>query len=79
MLQSWQRYFPGVVNLGVGGDRTEHVLWRLVNGELAPTNPKVRRGNSITKTHRLGSVSRFGHIELATLHMPSQLIIVCCG
>jgi lysophospholipase L1-like esterase len=39
----WAREFSGmkVGNFGIGGDQTRHVLWRLQNGELLPTQPKV--------------------------------------
>ncbi|MBR3924345.1 MAG: acetylglucosamine-6-sulfatase, partial [Kiritimatiellae bacterium] len=29
------------LNCGISGDRTEHVLWRLENGQLANLSPKV--------------------------------------
>src|SRR5262249_12590428 len=29
------------INLGIGGDRTQHVLWRLQNGEIEGVQPKV--------------------------------------
>lgn len=39
----WQKYYGNrkVINLGVGGDRTEHVLWRFENGQLDGIKPKV--------------------------------------
>jgi lysophospholipase L1-like esterase len=39
----WEKNFGSykVANFGIGGDRTEHVLWRLSNGELEGISPKV--------------------------------------
>ena len=39
----WEKYYikRNAVNLGIGGDRTEHVLWRLDNGNIKNINPKV--------------------------------------
>ena len=31
----WDRFFPDVVNAGIGGDMTQHVLWRLRNTRLS--------------------------------------------
>ena len=32
----WSKYFEPLraLNFGVGGDRTQHVLWRIENGEI---------------------------------------------
>ena len=39
----WERYYAHrkAANFGFSGDRTEHVLWRLENGELIELQPKV--------------------------------------
>lgn len=40
--QAWEAfsaYKP--LNLGIGGDRTQHVLWRLENGNIAGVKPKA--------------------------------------
>lgn len=40
---TWQRYYGDrkAINLGIGGDRTEHVIWRLTHGNLGKIQPKV--------------------------------------
>jgi lysophospholipase L1-like esterase len=39
----WQKFYGNrkAVNLGIGGDRTQHVLWRLQNGNLEGIKPKA--------------------------------------
>ena len=39
----WERYYGHrkALNLGIGGDRTQHVLWRLDHGNLDGIQPKV--------------------------------------
>ncbi len=40
---AWEKsYTPrNAVNLGIGGDRTQHVLWRLDNGNIEGISPKA--------------------------------------
>ena len=41
---TWEKYYAkrNALNLGFGGDRTQHLNWRLLNGELPENvNPKV--------------------------------------
>ena len=39
----WEKYFVPrhAANFGIGGDRTQHILWRIQNGELDGIKPKV--------------------------------------
>ena len=39
----WQKYYSrrNAVNMGFSGDRTQHVLWRLDNGNIDNISPKV--------------------------------------
>ena len=39
----WQQYYAGrnALNLGISGDRTEHVLWRLDHGNIEGISPKL--------------------------------------
>ncbi len=41
--QVWDRYYGPrhAANFGIGGDRTQHVLWRLENGEIDGIKPRV--------------------------------------
>ena len=39
----WKKYYGGrkAMNAGIGGDRTQHVLWRLDNGNIDGLRPKL--------------------------------------
>jgi len=42
-LEVWNKFYAPrhALNLGIGGDRTQHVLWRIKHGELDQVKPKV--------------------------------------
>jgi lysophospholipase L1-like esterase len=39
----WEHYYGKMqpANFGIGGDQTQHVIWRITNGELDGISPKV--------------------------------------
>jgi lysophospholipase L1-like esterase len=39
----WKRHYEprNAANFGIGGDRTQHVLWRIENGEIEGLSPRV--------------------------------------
>ena len=41
--EAWQKHYAHrkPLNLGIGGDRTQHVLWRLDNGNIEGIKPKL--------------------------------------
>ena len=41
--EQWQKYYGDkkAINLGIGGDQTQHVLWRLENYDFSKVNPKA--------------------------------------
>ena len=40
---AWTKHFPGLktVNIGIGGDKTQNVLWRLDHGGVAGLEPRL--------------------------------------
>lgn len=41
--EAWQQHFGSLkaLNLGFGGDRTEHLLWRLTRNQMGPSRPQA--------------------------------------
>jgi lysophospholipase L1-like esterase len=53
----WEEFFAprGAVNLGISGDRTQHVLWRVQNGALERLRETVKLAVVLIGTNNLAS------------------------
>src|SRR5205807_491305 len=53
----WKETFGpyNAYNIGIGGDQTQHVLWRLDNGELDGINPNPKVAMIMIGTNNLGN------------------------
>ena len=42
-FQIWEKMFVPMhcLSFGIGGDQTQHILWRIQNGEMDNIQPKV--------------------------------------
>jgi len=73
--QIWRELFSPLhaLNFGIGGDSTQHVLWRLENGELEHIRPKV-------STAWVGSQSPLSLPPTPLLHpLFPQIVVVWVG
>lgn len=79
----WDRHFGAYqpANFGVGGDGTQHLLWRLENGELDGINPKavvLMIGTNNTNWHDSEATTRgvIRVVETIRKKLPSTKILL---
>ncbi|XP_078092417.1 platelet-activating factor acetylhydrolase IB subunit gamma [Mustelus asterias] len=72
-FEIWRQLFSPLhaLNFGIGGDATQHVLWRLQNGELENIRPKVIVLWVGTNNHEHTAEQVAGGIE-AIVHLLNQ-------
>lgn len=65
----WDEYYGNrnAVNLGIGGDRTQHVLWRLQNGNIDGITPKLAVVMIGTNNHKDNSAEEISEGVTAIL------------
>lgn len=79
----WAEFYGkrNAVNLGIGGDRTQHVLWRLDNGNIEGITPKVAvimigTNNSGTNTSEQIAAGVKAIVEKLRTKTPNTKILV---
>jgi lysophospholipase L1-like esterase len=79
----WERYYGKLqpANFGIGGDQTQHVIWRIANGELDGISPKVvvlMLGTNNTASHTAAEIAAADKkiVELIRTKLPSTKVLV---
>jgi lysophospholipase L1-like esterase len=79
----WEHYFGQYqpANFGIGGDQTQHVIWRIQNGELDGISPKVvvlmiGTNNSAGHTGAQIAAANRRIIELIRAKLPATKILL---
>lgn len=79
----WDEYYAkrNAVNLGIGGDRTQHVLWRLDNGNIEGIKPKlavlmIGTNNSGTNTSEQIAAGVKAIVEKLRTKLPETKVLI---
>ena len=79
----WEHYYGKFqpANFGIGGDRTQHVIWRIENGELEGLKPKVTvlmigTNNSASDTAAEITAANTKIIGLIRAKMPATKVLL---
>jgi len=79
----WEHYFGKwqPANFGIGGDQTQHVIWRIENGELEGINPKVvvlMLGTNNSGAHTADEIAAADRkiVDLIRARLPQTKVLV---
>jgi len=79
----WAEYYAkrNAINLGISGDRTEHVLWRLQNGNIENLSPKlavlmIGTNNARSNTSEEIALGVQKIVELLRRELPEMKVLV---
>ena len=79
----WKQYYEKFqpANFGIGGDQTQHVIWRIENGELDGINPKVvvlMLGTNNTGAHTADEIAAADKkiVQMIRAKLPQTKVLV---